>query len=213
MWINFSTRGCFAVKVYLGGVNGVSGEPMVPNMASYLKEKNNVARKQDYLVVPSQPWMDGIAASPGLVKQFVAMPYGSGYSVENQITGMETVGGLQFEIIPAYDQQVFFSRQRLFDSMTTSLDVFATPKDLGVQPGETLYVVRKTPMEKRPVILRDLLLEKSHNPAHSLAINLHQIFDGKLEISTPENGRSISLRVSTAFSPLQWSLFSHPHQE
>lgn len=54
MWINFSTRGLFAVKVYLGGVNGVSEESMVLNMATYLKQKNNVARKQDYLVVPSQ---------------------------------------------------------------------------------------------------------------------------------------------------------------
>lgn len=200
MWIQFYTDELFAIKVYLGGVNGISGEPMVPNMATYLEQKNNVSRKQDYIVVPSQPWLDGIATGPGLVKQFVAMPYGSGYSVEHQVTGMETVGGLQFEIIPAYDRNVFFSRQRLFDSMVASLaiDIFVTPRDLGLQPGETIYMVPKTRMDKRPVTLRDLMLEESYNPATGLVIDLHQLFIGKLEVSSPENGKSANFRVSTA---------------
>lgn len=200
MWIDFYTRNLFAIKVYLGGVNGISGEPMVPNMATYLKQKNNVLRKQDYITVPAQPWLDGIASSPGLVKQFVAMPYGSGYSVEHQITGMETVGGLQFEIIPAYDRNVFFSRQRLVDSMMASraMDIFATPKDLGLQPGQMAYMVPKKHMDKRPVTLRDLMLEKSYNPAHGLTIDLHQLFVGKLKISFFESGKSIGFHVSAA---------------
>lgn len=201
MWIQFYTHDPFVVKVYVGGINGVSGDPMVPNMATYLKQQNHVLRKQDYLILPSQPWLDGIATAPGLVKQFVAMPYGSGYSVEHQVTGMETVGGLQFEVIPVYDKSMFFSRQRLFDSLESSLDIFATPKDLGLGPGETAYMMQKTWMEKRPVVLWDLFWEKSYNPAHGLAIDLHQIFDGRLEISAPEKGKSISLQVSIA-SPL-----------
>lgn len=197
MWIRFSTYSPFIVKVYVGGVNGISGDPMIPNMATYLKQQNHVARKQDYLVLPSQKWLDGIATAPGLVKQFVAMPYGSGYSVEHQVTGMETVGGLQFEVIPTYDKKVFFSRQRLFETMESSLDIFATPRDLGLHPGDTVYMLREKRMEKRPVLLRDLLSEKSYNPDHGLAIDLHQIFDGRLEIHTPEKLGSISFQVST----------------
>lgn len=37
----------------------------------------------------------------GKVSQFVAAPVGSGYSVEAQITGQESVAGIQFEIIPS----------------------------------------------------------------------------------------------------------------
>ncbi|OJA12587.1 hypothetical protein AZE42_06910 [Rhizopogon vesiculosus] len=70
-------------------------------MATLLKRQNGIAKK-DYVVVPKQPWLDGIATGPGVVKQFVAVPYGSGYSIEHQITGTETTGGIQFEVIPTY---------------------------------------------------------------------------------------------------------------
>ena len=50
---------------------------------------------QDYLVCPHQPWLDGINSGDGVVRQFVAMPLGSGYTVEGQLTGQERVGGLQ----------------------------------------------------------------------------------------------------------------------
>lgn len=36
-----------------------------------------------------------------MVRQFVAMPAGTGYNVEHQVTGKENVGGLQLEIIPS----------------------------------------------------------------------------------------------------------------
>lgn len=110
MWISFHEEGKwkrqsdivpFAVRIYAGGVNAISGEPMRPNMATFLKSRNGVPKKQDYLVFPNQYWIDGSAVSPGVVRQFVAMPYGSGSSIEKQVTGMETVGGIQIEIIPA----------------------------------------------------------------------------------------------------------------
>lgn len=52
------------------------------------------------MIVPHQPWVDGIATAPGVVGQFVAMPTGSGYSVEAQLTGQETTSGLLFKITP-----------------------------------------------------------------------------------------------------------------
>jgi len=104
MWINFESKDRFAIKIYVGGVNAVSGEPMIENAATKLRRLNLIAQKksvQDYVVTPNQLWLDGIASNDGCVRQFVAMPLGSGYSVEAQMTGEDLVGGLQFEIIPA----------------------------------------------------------------------------------------------------------------
>lgn len=61
---------------------------------------------QDYVVTPEQLWLDGIASKAGLVRQFVAMPLGSGYSVEAQVTGQELTGGMQFLVVPTIPRQV-----------------------------------------------------------------------------------------------------------
>jgi hypothetical protein len=88
MWVGF--EGTWwkptAVKVGVGGANAVSGHPWdeVPR-----------SHPQDYLVSPNQPWLDGINAGEGFVRQFVAMPLGEGYTVEGQITGAEEHGGIQ----------------------------------------------------------------------------------------------------------------------
>lgn len=103
MWIYFASRSQFAIKIYLGGVNAVSGEPMIENAATQLRRQKLKADGksiQDYVVTPNQKWLDGIASTAGVVRQFVSMPMGSGYSVEAQVTGQELTGGLQFEVIP-----------------------------------------------------------------------------------------------------------------
>ena len=56
--------------------------------------------RQNYVVCPDQPWLDGINAGAGFIRQFLAMPLGSGYSVEAQMMGSEKCGGIQ---ITAYD--------------------------------------------------------------------------------------------------------------
>jgi hypothetical protein len=48
--------------------------------------------KQDYMVCPSQEWLDGIKTGSGLIRQFVAMPLGFSYTVEGQISGKEEFG-------------------------------------------------------------------------------------------------------------------------
>ena len=104
MWIRFQSSQKFVIKILVGGVNAVSGEPEVEKVATMLRRQNLIASKksvQDYVVTPDQLWLDGIASNDGCVRQFVAMPLGSGYSVEAQITGQETTGGLQFVIIPS----------------------------------------------------------------------------------------------------------------
>jgi hypothetical protein len=78
-----------AVKVSVGGINAVSGEAWDERLC------RGDAGTQDYLVCPPQPWLDGINAGGGFIRQFVAMPLGQGYTVEGQLTGQETVGGVQ----------------------------------------------------------------------------------------------------------------------
>lgn len=103
MWIDFTAHEPFIVKVYAGGVNTISGEHHKEDINTKfrrLKDRLSGKQVQDYAVLPNQPWLDGIAVSPGVVRQFVAMPLGEGYGIEAQMTGQEVTGGLQFEITP-----------------------------------------------------------------------------------------------------------------
>jgi hypothetical protein len=101
MWIKFSAREPFALKIYVGGVNAISGVPIKESPEAALKRLQlSDEVKQDYVVLPDQPWLDGIATDDGRIRQFVAMPKGSGYSVEAQVTGEEKIDGMQFELIP-----------------------------------------------------------------------------------------------------------------
>jgi hypothetical protein len=78
-----------AAQVGLGGMNAVSGEQWdVPIRAE----------PQNYIVCPDQPWLDGINAGHGVVRQFVATPLGAGHSVEAQLTGREARGGIQLRV-------------------------------------------------------------------------------------------------------------------
>lgn len=109
MWVSLQATAPFMVKMYAGGVNVVSGEhseedDTTTQRRSALKTQGRSI--QDYVVVPEQPWIDGIAVKPGAVRQFVAMPIGDGYTVEAQIAGVEDVRGLQFEITPSHCELV-----------------------------------------------------------------------------------------------------------
>jgi hypothetical protein len=101
MWIGFESSRHYAIKIYVGGINVVSGEPSEPTLATSLRRRGLIQQGksvQDYVVAPYQQWLDGIAVEPGKVRQFVAMPVGTGHSIEAQMTGEETTAGIQFEI-------------------------------------------------------------------------------------------------------------------
>lgn len=105
MWIQFTSSATpFAVKIHVGGVNAVSGEAAIETPETVMRRLKLLERDaniQDYVVSPGQLWLDGIANTDGTVRQFVAMPLGTGYSVEAQLTGMELVGGIQIEVTPS----------------------------------------------------------------------------------------------------------------
>ncbi|KLO88628.1 uncharacterized protein LW93_4438 [Fusarium fujikuroi] len=102
LWIDFESTKTYAIRIHVGNVNIVSGEPSVPNNATELRRRQLLKKEksiQDYIVVPDQEWIDGVATAPGQVKQFVAMPIGTGTSIEYQMmNGEETSAGIQFDI-------------------------------------------------------------------------------------------------------------------
>lgn len=141
MWIKFISQKPYAVQVFVGGVNAVSGKPLVQpsEVTTASKPKASASRgnalwsdhpgkssavAQDYMVVPEQKWIDGIATSPGMVRQFVAMPSGSGYSVEVQVTGKEEFAGMLFSVTPRMSPSTsagFHTRQRTVEVNISTL--------------------------------------------------------------------------------------------
>jgi hypothetical protein len=93
MWLQFSSPSGypFAIKVATGKINAVTGETW----------RDGLNREpQDYMVAPGQPWLDGYCVQKGLIRQFVAMPLGAGYTAEEQVTGRADHGGLQISALP-----------------------------------------------------------------------------------------------------------------
>jgi len=99
MWLFFNTNWVedreaqypFAIKVAAGKIDAVTGEAWTGGLH---------ARPQSYLVAPMQPWLDGYCVEKGIIRQFVAMPLGAGYSAEEQLTGKAEHGGLQIAVYP-----------------------------------------------------------------------------------------------------------------
>lgn len=91
MWIKFDSDYPFAIKVAAGKINAVTGDTW-----------SNELHKdpQDYLIIPSQPWLDGFCVAKGKIRQFVAMPLGDGYTAEEQLTGIAEHGGIQIIAFP-----------------------------------------------------------------------------------------------------------------
>ncbi len=88
LWLGFSGAPWKpnAVKITVGKINALSGE---------VWDEKLHADPQDYIVCPDQPWLDGFNIGQGVIRQFVAVPLGMGYTVEGQVTGAEEVGGIQ----------------------------------------------------------------------------------------------------------------------
>jgi hypothetical protein len=85
VWFQFRGEGnaLRALKVAVGGVDALTGESWTLQLH---------ATPQDYIVCPYQPWLDGFNVGSGIVRQFVAVPLGSGQTVEHQMTGADSGG-------------------------------------------------------------------------------------------------------------------------
>jgi hypothetical protein len=91
LWLNFTAAWWKpnAVKIGVGGINAITGEPWDSGLR---------ADPQNYLVCPDQPWLDGIRTAEGTVRQFVAVGLGAGDTVEEQLTGVAELGGVQIQL-------------------------------------------------------------------------------------------------------------------
>jgi hypothetical protein len=80
-----------AIRVATGKIDAVTGLPWEPGLRR---------NPQNYMVGSVQPWLDGYCVEKGIIRQFVAMPLGAGYTAEEQITGRAEHGGLQLAVFP-----------------------------------------------------------------------------------------------------------------
>ena len=92
-WISFSSTNGYpmAVKIAAGKINAVTGNPWQDALDH---------EQQDFVEVPAQPWLDGFCVKKGVVRQFVAMPLGEGYTAEEQLSGTAEFGGVQILVRP-----------------------------------------------------------------------------------------------------------------
>ncbi|MFI6335672.1 hypothetical protein [Streptomyces sp. NPDC050535] len=98
MWLSFGgTAEPAALQVGVGKVCAVSGKPWSSRLTR---------DPQNYVVLPRQPWLDGINSGKGTVRQFVAVPLGLGATVEGQVTGEEVWGGVQLQSFPLRDEEL-----------------------------------------------------------------------------------------------------------
>jgi hypothetical protein len=119
MWLNFNSKIPVALKIGLGNINAITGEKWIDGELSQ--------SPQNYVCLPSQPWLDGIMVSSNsndgsiienLVKQFVALPLNSKATIEQQLKDKSLIdnveGGLRFEIFNKYltDFQVYCTDSR-----------------------------------------------------------------------------------------------------
>ena len=116
LWIRFTSDYPFAVKIASGKINAISGEPWTPDLQQ---------NPQNYVVLPKQPWLDGFSIGEGLIRQFVAMPLGEGYTVEEQLTGKGDIGGIQLQTYPM-NAETYFREEVIPDIPTTLEDILPT---------------------------------------------------------------------------------------
>jgi hypothetical protein len=148
LWLHFAceyvhehdTPYPFAISVAAGETNAVTGDAW----SSELHDD-----PQDYMVAPTQPWLDGYCVKKGLIRQFVAMPLGAGYTAEEQITGAAEHGGIQIVAYPmkreAFERhhpklsEELLRRARrgvVYDHMT--LGATEESRGMGLAPGGTM---------------------------------------------------------------------------
>lgn len=113
LWLNFDGSYPFALKVASGKINAVTGQSWQVGLHRH---------PQDYLALPEQPWLDGFAVEKGIIRQFVAMPLGAGYSVEEQLSGKAEFGGIQLQVYPM-KAQVYFQNEVLPGLPKTLADI------------------------------------------------------------------------------------------
>ncbi|KAJ7716545.1 hypothetical protein B0H16DRAFT_1801340 [Mycena metata] len=130
LWMSINGGHC-AIKISVGGINAITGGK---------RDKKPPNGVQDYVVggPGNQPWLDGIATEPGVVRQFVAMKLGHGYTIEEQLSST-TDGGIQIDVFPSLIDVVRFSRV----DEKGDLDLDKSPRELNLKRKEEIVMASK----------------------------------------------------------------------
>ncbi len=162
MWLNFDGKKNVALKIGVGNVNAITGLPWT--------EGNLTQNPQNYVICSKQPWLDGIKVNSttntkvnneyngefsrtdqiieDLVRQFVAVPYDSKSSIEQQLKEKNLIenieGGLKFEVFMMYntDFKVYSIEQKKFldiNDKVSSLDNLVFYEKIKNNNNFTLY--------------------------------------------------------------------------
>ncbi len=154
LWLSFDGDYPMALKIAAGKTCALTGEPWSDRLTrkdrdeAWMQRRRRLADSlavplpggpdQDYLVIPEQPWLDGFYAGKGVIRQFVAMPLGEGYTTEEQITGEAEHGGLQ---VAAYPMKAEQYERRCGDSSEEVVylrpppSAVACASEMGLAPG------------------------------------------------------------------------------
>lgn len=127
-WLSFCGQYPMAVKVGAGKINAVTGRQW----------RNRLAKLQDYMVTPDQPWLDGFCVEKGMIRQFVAMPLGEGYTAEEQITGKAEHGGIQLAVRPMKAEvyeTMLHRRDAVYEDHALYTMAALKPQEMGLAPG------------------------------------------------------------------------------
>ncbi|KAI5783806.1 hypothetical protein FPQ18DRAFT_310451 [Pyronema domesticum] len=116
-------RSRFALRIYVEGVNVITGEPTILKRETGTRDH----KKQDYIVVPQQESLIGIATSPGMGKQFRE---------------------IQFEVIPAQVKNQLLTFEFTAGDKKIELDHFSTLYELQLPPGERICMWNLEILEK-----------------------------------------------------------------
>lgn len=132
LWLNFSSPNDypFAIKVATGKINAVTGDSWNNDLHQ---------NPQDYLVLPEQPWLDGYCVQKGLIRQFVAMPLGDGFTTEEQLTGEAAHGGIQIIVYPmkreSYEALKSQRAHIIYEDASYCMKMVSAPSEMGIAPG------------------------------------------------------------------------------
>lgn len=93
MWIAFVAPSWHphAVQVFAGEVNAIDGGSAGERLTD---------APQNYVVAPTQPWLDGVNAGVGHVRQFVALGVDDARTIEAQLRGRAARGGVRIRVVP-----------------------------------------------------------------------------------------------------------------
>lgn len=87
LWIWFCSRYCFAVKIGVGKINALSGEPWIPDLQRKL---------QNYFLVPDPPGYE----NEEVIRRYVTVPLTTSDSADGPLAGRADIGGIHIHVVP-----------------------------------------------------------------------------------------------------------------